>query len=335
MTLHYITLHYTTLHYITLHYITLHAIRFLENCKVLMFFAHHEARGLGRLTFCCRSLVVHCYDLGRLSGEKRARAFEHEHFYQSHCLWQAFVMEETSRYMPKALTYYWFIIDKNAHYNKCMHTSHHEDRGLGGLTQISRCKTKSHMPLRFQNHMQSSTEFHMIALLHIFYGSTPMHLFEFLKLWTRTACFKNLHCFALWSYQRWRPICKSERINWPARLGRDGRFLDGDTLSKNKQTQKKKEHRKGRTNQRHVLYFLFVLSCISYPGMFPRCWMGPKTLRFLSASTLLQFKCRRTLFKLVQFALFESFKLAQVGFKWLQGCSLRINTLIELSERRS
>ena len=144
---------------------------------------------------------------------------------------------------------------------------------------LSRCKTKSHMPLRFQNHMQSSTEFHMIALLHIFYGSTPMHLFEFLKLWTRTACFKNLHCFALWSYQRWRPICKSERINWPARLGRDGRFLDGDT--KNKQTQKKKEHRKGRTNQRHVLYFLFVLSCISYPGMFPRCWMGPKTLRFL------------------------------------------------------
>ena len=136
MTWHYITLHYTTLHYITLHYITLHAIRFLENCKVLMFFAHHEARGLGRLTFRCRSLVVQWTSAmnGRLSGEKRARAFEPENFYQSHC--QALVMEETSRYMPKALTYYWFIIDKNAHYNKCMHTSHHEDRGLGGLTQM-------------------------------------------------------------------------------------------------------------------------------------------------------------------------------------------------------
>ena len=257
---------------------------------------------------------------GRLSGEKRARAFEPEHFYQSHCHWQAFVMEETSRYMPKALTYYWFIIDKNAHYDEiqCMHTSHHEDRGLGGLTQMVIPFSQMEIPGRRE------IPFFVDTLL-TFKGAA--------LCCTRTACFKNLHCFALWSYQRWRPICKSERINWPARLGRDGRFLDGDT--KNKQTQKKKEHRKGRTNQRHVLYFLFVLSCISYPGMFPRCWMGPKTLRFLSASTLLQFKCRRTLFKLVQFALFESFKLAQVGFKWLQGCSLRINTLIELSERRS
>ena len=255
---------------------------------------------------------------GRLSGEKRARAFEPEKFYRSHC--QALVMEETSRYMPKALTYYWFIIDKNAHYDEiqCMHTSHHEDRGLGGLTQMVIPFSQMEIPGRRE------IPFFVDTLL-TFKGAA--------LCCTRTACFKNLHCFALWSYQRWRPICKSERINWPARLGRDGRFLDGDT--KNKQTQKKKEHRKGRTNQRHVLYFLFVLSCISYPGMFPRCWMGPKTLRFLSASTLLQFKCRRTLFKLVQFALFESFKLAQVGFKWLQGCSLRINTLIELSERRS
>ena len=199
-----------------------------------------------------------------------------------------------------------------------MHTSHHEDRGLGGLTQMVMPFSQMEIPGRRE------IPFFVDTLL-TFKGAA--------LCCTRTACFKNLHCFALWSYQRWRPICKSERINWPARLGRDGRFLDGDT--KNKQTQKKKEHRKGRTNQRHVLYFLFVLSCISYPGMFPRCWMGPKTLRFLSASTLLQFKCRRTLFKLVQFALFESFKLAQVRFKWLQGCSLRINTLIELSERRS
>ena len=337
MTWHYITLHYTTLHYITLHYITLHAIRFLENCKVLMFFAHHEARGLGRLTFRCRSLVVHCYEWTPLRRKKGKSLWTRTFLpitlsLTGICHGGDFSLHAQS--LDLLLIYYWqkrALQQMHAYFSSWGQRPWRIDTDASW--GLSRCKTKSHMPLRFQNHMQSSTEFHMIALLHIFYGSTPMHLFEFLKLWTRTACFKNLHCFALWSYQRWRPICKSERINWPARLGRDGRFLDGDT--KNKQTQKKKEHRKGRTNQRHVLYFLFVLSCISYPGMFPRCWMGPKTLRFLSASTLLQFKCRRTLFKLVQFALFESFKLAQVGFKWLQGCSLRINTLIELSERRS
>ena len=282
-----------------------------------MFFAHHEARGLGGLTFRCRSLVhrsngpVLC--MGASPAKKGQEPLNPKIFTNHivrHLSWRRLLAT-----CPKP----WLIIDllltktrttTNACILLIMRTEALADwhkwysqMGIPGRREIP----------------------YIIYTLLTFKGAA--------LCCTRTACFKKLHCFALWSYQRWRPICKSERINWPARLGRDGRFLDGDT--KNKQTKKKKENRKGRTNQRHVLYFLFVLSCISYPGMFPRCWMGPKTLRFLSASTLLQFKCRRTLFKLVQFALFESFKLAQVRFKWLQGCSLRINTLIELSERRS
>ena len=137
MTWHDITLHYTTLHYTTLHYITLHYMLFASLKTAKFSCSSHIMRpeALADWHFVVGAWWSTAMN-GRLSGEKRARAFEPEHFYQSHCHWQAFVMEETSRYMPKALTYYWFIIDKNAHYNKCMHTSHHEDRGLGGLTQM-------------------------------------------------------------------------------------------------------------------------------------------------------------------------------------------------------